>query len=192
MTGLIILAAGASKRIGKPKQLLRYKGKSFIRRTVKAGIDSGCKPIVVVLGAHFAEILPEIVLNTVHIVHNNEWEEGMASSIRTGLTKILETDPYIDDVIFMLCDQPMVDVNLLKSLIRKRQTTGMKIISCAYGNTYGVPVLFNNAYFPELLELHGEEGAKKLLFNHQDDEASVAFPAGSIDIDTPDDYQSLE
>ncbi len=192
MTGLIILAAGPSTRLGKPKQLLQYKGESLISRAILAGQQSGCDPIIAVLGAHFEKIQAEIDSETVHFVQNQNWEEGIGSSIRTGLSKLLKLHPQINETIIMLCDQPFVDGSLLKKLIHKRRSADKDIVACTYSDTIGVPVLYSKICFPELLALKGDEGAQKLLFRHQQEVTTVPFPKGSIDIDTAEDYKALQ
>jgi molybdenum cofactor cytidylyltransferase len=191
MAGLIILAAGPSTRMGKPKQLLQYKGESLIRRSIRVGLEANCDPVIVVLGAHFDKIKPVITEMKVHIVENIAWEEGIGSSIRYGMSKLLKLAPETEDVIIMLCDQPMVKADLLKTLMRERKEKGKGIIACAYEETIGVPALFNKTFFPKLLALKGDEGAKKLLYRHRDEVVAVSFPAGAVDIDTIADYESL-
>ena len=192
MTGLIILAAGPSVRLGKPKQLLQYNGESLIQRAVRAGEETGCDPIVAVLGANFEKIEAEIDSQSTHVVKNISWEEGMGSSIRTGLSKLLKLKPRIEEMIIMLCDQPFVDSVLLKKLIRERRSTEKEIVACKYVDTVGVPVLYSKTRFPELLALKGDEGAKKLLLRHQQEVTTIPFPEGIIDIDTAEDYEALK
>jgi len=191
MAGLIILAAGSSTRMGKPKQLLQYKGESLIHRSVRVGLEANCDPVIVVLGAHSEEVKPEIDTTKVHIVENIAWEEGIGSSIRYGMSKVLKLEPEIEEVIFMLIDQPMVKADLLKTLMQERKEKGKGIIACAYEETIGVPALFYKTFFPKLLALKGDEGAKKLLYRHRDEVVAVSFPAGAVDIDTLSDYESL-
>jgi molybdenum cofactor cytidylyltransferase len=189
--GLILLAAGASTRLGEPKQELPYQGKTLLQRAAQAALDSACTPVVVVLGADTAAGLPEIASKPLVKVYNPEWEEGMASSIRHGLTALLSAEPVISGAILMVCDQPYVDAPLLNSLCRTEQETGKGIVACTYKYTLGTPVLFGKAYFQELLELTGQEGAKKLLYRHKEEVAAIPFPLGAVDIDTPEDYSAL-
>lgn len=191
MSGLIILAAGSSVRLGRPKQLLKYQDESLIRRSVRAGIESGCGPIVVVIGAFSEIIKPEVESEPVHIVLNPYWQEGITSSIRTGVSAIRKLEPQIEETIIMLCDQPMVNATLLKNMVLEKRKTGKGIVACTYGDTIGVPVLYQKAYFPELLALKGDKGAKRILNRHQKEVVAIPFPAGAIDIDTMDDYESL-
>lgn len=191
MTGLIILAAGASTRMGCPKQQLAYQGKTLLQHAIDMALHSDCSPVIVVLGAHSMVILPELAAEKVSIVENPHWEEGMASSIRAGITALQAKAPLATGVIFMVCDQPYVDTSHLNNLVRQKLDTGQGIIASYYNDTMGVPVLFDKVFFPELLALKGEEGAKKLLYQHQQEVTAVPFPMGSIDIDTLADYHSL-
>ena len=191
MTGLIILAAGASSRFGEPKQKTTFKGKTLLQRAIEAGLHSTCQPVVVILGAYANEILPDIEKKDLIICHNSQWEEGMASSIRLGIEVLQKSQQSISDVIIMVCDQPFVDTSLLGDLINKKLITGKEIIACSYNNTLGVPLLFDKKFFPELLSLEGQEGAKKLIMKHKEAVADVPFPMGSFDIDTIEDYKAL-
>ncbi|WP_017732649.1 nucleotidyltransferase family protein [Nafulsella turpanensis] len=190
MTGTIILAAGASTRLGEPKQCLAFGGKTLLQKALQAAGES-CKNTVVVLGAHAKSILPIIEKEAVHVVHNEHWQEGMASSIRKGLEALLRLAPQTTEVIVMLCDQPFADTSLLNRLIAEKNRTGKGIIASAYEDTAGVPVLFDKKFFPELLSLRGREGAKKLLSRHPEALTTIPFPLGAIDIDTAADYQAL-
>lgn len=187
MTGLIILAAGESKRLGRPKQNLLFNGKTLLQRAVQSGRLSKCKPLIVVVGANYDKIKPIAGTAT---LYNKDWQEGMASSIRIAMYEI-NKDLLVDKVIIMLCDQPFVSTALLNTLIDKQIETEKSIVACTYNGTTGVPVLFNRTLFAELLLLQGQEGAKKILFTHADEVATIQFDKGSIDIDTPDDYEQL-
>ena len=91
----------------------------------------------------------------------------------------------------MVCDQPFVDEQLLNNIAQTKSESGKGIVASSYKDTLGTPVLFNKTYFPELLALQGQEGAKKLIFKHKEDVAAVPFPLGYFDIDTAEDYNSL-
>jgi molybdenum cofactor cytidylyltransferase len=190
MTGLIILAAGESSRLGFPKQTLLYKGKTLIEIAIEAGLKSKCGQVTVVLGANVEIIWAGIKQYAVNILYNPNWAEGMASSIKLAINN-LQGNPEIDSAIIMLCDQPFVSRAIIDNLLYKQQETGKKIIACTYNDTTGVPVLFSRSLFAELLLLQGREGAKKLLNNHPQDIATIPFEKGSIDIDTLADYEDL-
>ena len=191
MTGLVILAAGESSRLGEPKQKVLFKGKTLLQRTVDTALHSACRPVIIVLGAYANEIQAEIESENVIIYHNPHWEEGMASSIRSGVEVLVKTESEASDVIIMVCDQPFADATLLDDMINKKAITGKEIIACSYENTLGVPVLFDKKFFTELLSLQGEEGAKNLIMKHKEFVADIPFPLGSFDIDTTDDYKAL-
>lgn len=189
-TALIILAAGESKRLGQPKQQLVFRGKSLLQRAIDAGLHSDCTPVLVILGAHLPDLLPEIHRDQVEFIINDRWKKGMASSIQVGIKKLMAT-ALPDQIILMLCDQPYADEQLLNQLIEAQQKTGKPIVASAYKNTLGAPVLLDQKFFPHLLHLNGQEGAKKLLFQYADEVTEIPFPLGHIDIDTPSDYKSL-
>lgn len=191
MTGLVILAAGESRRLGEPKQNVLHNGESLLQHAVKTAVYSACRPVIIILGAYAEEIQLQIKEQTVVIYHNPQWQEGMASSIRLGIKMLQQTEAGVSAVIFMVCDQPHVNTELLDDLINTKAATGKDIVASSYNNTLGVPVLFDKKFFPELLLLKGGEGAKKLLLKHKNSLVSVPFPLGSIDIDTAKDYEAL-
>jgi len=189
MPGIIILAAGSSSRLGSPKQNLVYNGRTLLQRAIETAVASACEPVIVVLGANKNLIRQSIEGSKATIVYNTDWEEGMASSIRAGITALKKINPESDAVILMLCDQPFADTSLLNQLVQKRSAKG--IVACAYNKTIGPPVLFDAVYFDELLLLKGQEGAKKLFKKYQNDVVTVSFPLGSVDIDTSEDFERL-
>ncbi len=191
MTSILILAAGQSIRLGRPKQILPYIDGSLLKHSIKVAVDSNIGPVIVVIGSNEKEIHAHIEREAVSVVLNNAFNEGIASSIRAGISYILEVHKDCDSVILMVCDQPHVNATLLKNLVETRQKTNKLIIACSYKNTIGVPSLFDKFFFPELLSLTGEEGGKKVLLQHKADVATVPFPEGEIDIDTPGDYEAL-
>jgi molybdenum cofactor cytidylyltransferase len=189
MTGIIILAAGSSSRLGQPKQNLVYKGKTLLQRAVDTARASICEPVVVVLGANEELIKSTITGYDLVVVGNADWAEGMASSIRLGLKQILLLNPAIESVILMLCDQPFVDTYLINMLVAAQAKTG--ICTSAYDNTIGPPVLFDAIYFKDLLKLEGSEGAKKVMHKYPEKVKEIPFDSGGIDIDTIKDYEQL-
>ena len=189
MTGIIILAAGSSSRLGQPKQNLVYKGKTLLQRSIETAMASVCEPVVVVLGANQEVIKPTIANYALDIIENADWNEGMASSIRTGLKRVLQLSPATQSVILMLCDQPHVDTYLINMFVVAKTKEG--ICACGYHDTVGPPVLFDAVYFDELLALNGAEGAKKVMVNHLEKIKKIPLDLGGIDIDTPMDYKNL-
>jgi molybdenum cofactor cytidylyltransferase len=190
MTGLIILAAGASSRLGRPKQNLVFQKNTLLQRAAETALASKCRPIIVVLGANADLIETSNLSKDLTIIYNRDWSEGLASSIRVAIKEIKKNDA-IHNVVIMLCDQPYVSAALIDSMVIDQQATGKPIVACSYNNTIGVPALFNKSVFAELLLLKGHEGAKKILKEHPDDMVIIPFDKGSIDIDTPEDYSRL-
>lgn len=190
ITGLIILAAGNSSRMGEPKQLLPYEGKTFLQITIDAALGSKATSRIVVLGADKDEIKKTFRADSIPVIHNPNWEKGMASTMQKGLNYLTKYKAP-DQVIILLCDQPFVDSGIIDELIETQKTSGKGIVACKYSDTLGVPVLFTNTYYPEMLALKGSEGAKKLIYAHLDDVAEVDYPKGAVDIDTYEDYEQL-
>lgn len=191
---VVILAAGSSSRFGQVKQLAAFNNKKFIEHAL-AEAALVVKNIFVVLGSKADIIKKEIKhfpSHIVHIVYNQNWEDGMASSICSGLSEVLKTDPAINGVIFMVCDQPFVTSALLNELITKQEVTKKTIVACSYKGATGTPVLFDKIFFPELLTLTGQAGAKKIVSENPGSTITVPFPLGYIDIDTKEDYEALQ
>jgi len=199
--GLILLAAGESSRMGRPKQLLIYEGQTLLRRALEAAAGSSCRPIAVVLGSEPEALIPELdnaglpYDAQVEIVHNLNWECGMGSSIRAGL-QALQRRAELDAVVIMLCDQPMVTSALLETIIAAYREADDCVVASEYGTGstdegVGVPALFDASLFPELLALHPDEGAKRIILAHKDKLGRVLFPGGLVDLDTPADYNTL-
>ena len=189
--GLIILAAGASTRMGRPKQLLEYRGKTLIQQTIDIAVNSLCEPIVVVLGAYAEQIEPEIKSFPVILAPNRNWRDGMSTSIRVGLKTLLTLSPQLDALVLMLCDQPFVSTVLLDRLVETYYKTEQPLIASQYAEVVGVPALFARSFFPILSTLQGDRGARKILQQFLPEVVRVPFPRGEFDIDTPTDYTRL-
>jgi molybdenum cofactor cytidylyltransferase len=190
--GIILLAAGGSSRLGKPKQLLLYKGQTLLQNTLSVALTSNAQSVIVVLGANADILQTEITNGKIHVVVNDDWQEGMGSSIRTGVKAIAEINPSIEGVILLVCDQPFINSALLNNLITAHQKTGKEIVACTYGNTFGPPVFFHQSLFSELLQLKGDTGARSIVQKHLDNMEAIPFPEGIFDIDTEGDYQKIK
>ena len=190
--GIVILAAGASTRLGKPKQLLQYRGKTLLAHAINEAGNSNADAVVVVLGKDANLFKKELDEKKVRVAINSSWEEGMASSLRLGLDTLLNDKPYIDAVIFMVCDQPHISSSVLNELITTQQKTTKQIVTCNYGDSMGPPALLHKKYFEELMKLSGDAGARKIIQKNMNDVATILFPEGNIDIDTEEDYEKLK
>jgi molybdenum cofactor cytidylyltransferase len=189
MTGLIILAAGASTRFGRPKQNVVYKGRTLLQKAVETALASFCDPVVVVIGAYPELIKPSLENYHVMLVENDNWREGVASSIRAGITRLLQSHPDLQSIIIMPVDQPFIDTSLLNLLIMAKGRDG--IVASAFEDNLGPPVLFDKVYFQDLLALKGTEGIKKVIHHYPHAVVEISFPNGSVDIDTEEDYEQI-
>jgi len=189
MTGVIVLAAGGSSRMGSPKQLLPYRGKTLLRRAAETAVASLCDRVVVVIGNQAREMRGELGDLAVSIVENPNWQSGISSSIRVGLDELLKDD--LNGVVVMLCDQPFVTPDVLNDLVDTHLQTGRPIVASSYETSCGVPAFFTRELFPELISLTGDQGARRIILNHPELVATVAFPHGALDVDTPHAYAAL-
>ena len=157
--GAIVLAAGSSTRMGAPKQALRFRGQSLLRRAVLNALAAGCRPVIVVTGAHAEQSRAELEGLDAREAENPQWESGMGSSIRAGIAALLAADADSTAAILMLCDQPFVTSNFLQKLISERRATGRPIVAAQYGGSFGAPALFDRELFAELARLEDATGA---------------------------------
>lgn len=188
-TACVILAAGASRRLGQPKQMAAVGNQTLLQNTVHAALETALLwPIVVVLGAHAEVIKPSLVRHPVLIVENPVWEEGLASSLRTGLQTALTFSHQLDAILFTLCDQPALGRDVLESLLNRRALSRRSVVAARYGGHPGAPALLHRRHFGSLAHLTGDEGARKLILNLPPEDVDlVDHPALSLDVDTPDD-----
>jgi len=189
--GIIVLAAGSSSRMGRSKQLLEIDGQPLLCRCVDQALAANPSQVVVVLGANekpHRELLEKL---PVRIVSHFYWKTGMGSSIKTGLNYLIQSNGGIDAVILMVCDQPALTSEHLLKLIQKFHEKKKAIIASGYSKSNGVPVLFSRSFFSNLLLLNDDQGAKKIVQQFPDQVETVAFPKGSIDLDTEEDYQKF-
>jgi molybdenum cofactor cytidylyltransferase len=189
--GAVILAAGSSSRMGRPKQLLTFRGQTLVRRAALAALNAGCAPVVVVTGAHAEQTMNELRDLRVREVLNNLWETGMASSVRAGVEAITEADARTEAIVLMLCDQPYVTSDVIANLVAAHRATLSPVVASEYGGSFGVPALFGRSVFAELAQLEGEAGAKQVIKRHAARAHFVPFPEGETDVDTPLDFARL-
>jgi CTP:molybdopterin cytidylyltransferase MocA len=170
----VVIAAGASTRLGEPKQLVVIAGETLLERAVRTAREAGCSPVVVVLGASAEVIRERCDLGGAVVVVNPGWEEGMASSIRIGVGAV----GGADGVVLMTCDQPAVTAEHLLAL-----TAAGEVMASEYAGRRGVPAYFPAASFSALTELTGDAGARELLRSA----ATVELVGGELDVDTAAD-----
>jgi molybdenum cofactor cytidylyltransferase len=189
--GALILAAGGSRRLGRPKQLLKFRGRSLVRRAADAAIEAGCAPAAVVIGGSGEETAAEFEGSGAALIVNEQWESGLGSSIQAGARWFSRNAPFIEAILLLACDQPLVDARALRGIIELRRASGKLIVASAYSGTVGIPALFDKCYLPELESLEGDRGAKSLILLQPDRVATFSCPEGAVDIDTAEDYEKL-
>ena len=191
ITGIVVLAAGSSSRLGQPKQLLLYKNTSLLKYTISQASQVPNTAIIVVTGSNHELIEKEITDPEIKTIFNPDWELGMSTSIATGLNELLRLNPDIQKCIFTVCDQPYITTIVFENLIKEHQKKAKGIAASEYAATLGTPVLFHKKYFTELLQLKGQEGAKKIINRFLEDTVTVPFEKGNVAIDTIEDYNEL-
>ena len=189
--GIIILAAGESKRLGNPKQLLSFGGNTLLARVAATASASGLYPVIAVLGANAEKIRSTLNIPGIQVVNNDDWQEGMASSIRKGLANMMELFPQVDGVILLVCDQPYLHHGLIKTLIEAQRNADLPAAAAYYGEKLGTPALFHKHLFSDLMSLSGDKGARKMLERNRQNVVEVEFERGIVDIDTQEDYERL-
>src|ERR1035437_1691937 len=189
---IMILAAGSSSRYGKPKQLLQLDGKSLLRRSAEIALASGCEPVIAVLGASAAELANEISDIPVAVVINENWQQGMSSSLKLGLLQIVRQVPDASAAVIMLCDQVRINTATIQRLINTYKESRKPIVAAYYSDTFGVPALFAAEMFDELMMLEGDAGAKSVITKHlRKSVATIDAPEAAFDLDTIEQYESL-
>lgn len=186
--GLVLLAAGASTRMGRPKQLLPVGGRPLVRHAAEAALAAPVSPVVVVLGAHAGETAPVLDGLRTHVVTNDNWRDGMGTSIRAGVRAALRLDPALAAVIIALADQPGVPAKHFSRLITTWREYDRSIVASESDGIAQPPALFTAAWFSRLLALQGDVGARILLMEQRANLALVSL-ADAADLDTPRDYE---
>lgn len=189
----IILAAGASRRLGQPKQLLRHGGETLLERAIRLASEAGAAPVITILGAHHETIRVAVAFQGAAIVVNDKWEQGIASSIHAGITALDAAAQHASGVMILSCDQPRLTAAHVRALIETfTAQTEPTIVASAYAGVHGVPAVFPRPIFPELLALRGDQGARKLLVRPPCSLVALAFEGGEVDIDLPSDLAEIE
>jgi len=194
MKGLsvLILAAGSASRMNRAKMLLPIGDTTLLQKIIDAakGINPDC--ICVVTGAYHQKIIETIQDQELRFVLNENWQDGMAGSIKKGLAFLRDCDPAMKSVLILVADQPFVSTSLFASMLELQLITNRGIIAAHYAGVNGTPVLFKKDYFSSLEELSGDKGARALLQQFSDDLSTVDFPLGEFDIDTEEDYHKIQ
>ena len=186
VTGLV-LAAGGSRRLGRPKQLLPYGDATLLDHVLATARDCDFDQLLCVIGGSAEEIRQRVDLRRAQVVENQQFGEGCSSSIAAAIDAV---DPRTDVLVLMLGDQPGVTAATVRRLVENRRAG--PLAACAYDDGRGHPLAFARATFGELAALHGDRGVWKLLDRHADEVVDVPV-SGPIprDVDTPEDYEAI-
>lgn len=187
-TAGIVLAAGGSKRFGKPKQLLDWKGETLVEKSARTALTAGLSPVVVVTGAYADRVRSALLGLPVEVVHNPDWEEGQSSSIRAGLQAL---KARVGSAIFLLSDQPYVSVSIVRGLVDRHSINLARVIAPIVDGKRGNPVLFDRSTFSDLSSLEGDVGGRALFSRHRVDWLPWQDPNLLLDVDSQSDYDKL-
>ncbi|QJX48117.1 nucleotidyltransferase family protein [Hymenobacter taeanensis] len=192
MPAILVLAAGSSSRLGRPKQLLQYEGKTLLRRAAETAVAAAAgAPVLVVTGALHEELLPELANLPVATVRCVTWAEGMGASIKYGLAVLESLCATWRSLLIILCDQPHVTPELLRRLVQKHEATSQPIVASEYDGVRGVPAFFSWEVLGLLRQLPSGAGAGQIFKQRPELVASVLFPEGAVDVDTEEQYKAL-
>lgn len=190
----VVLAAGASTRLGAPKQLLADDdGETLVHRAARELLDASYDPVFVIVGAAGSEVANDLRDLAVHVVDNPEWPEGIASSIRCAVRAARAYQPtMIDALLFTTCDMPAVTIAHLRALCDAYVHGAVRVAS-RYPTrdgteTVGIPAIVGAVEWDWLESLHGDRGAKPLFVNAGT--VTIPLSGGSFDVDTPSDVQT--
>lgn len=198
----IVLAAGASRRLCQPKQLLMFGGETLIARAIRLANEAGATPVIVVLGAHHERISAAVpfdkldnlnnAIKAIPVVNSN-WEQGISTSIHAALGALGDCAPQASGALILGCDQPRLTAEHLRALLDAFSGQAEPaIVASAYAGILGIPAIFPRAAFAQLLALRGDKGARNLLTQPTCPLIALPFPGGEVDIDMPADLVELE
>lgn len=188
---ILLLAAGSSSRMGQSKQLLPVGEETLISKTINTALSSNADNVFVVLGSNEAAHRTAIQYLPVTIISNPDWAMGVGSSLKAGLRNMISTSPKTEAVIILVCDQPYLNAGHIQKIIECYRSSNTSIVASGYSDALGVPALFSERHFGELLGIGDQEGAKKIIHKHIEYAKVVLFPEGAIDLDTPGDLENF-
>lgn len=185
----VVLAAGPSRRFGSPKQLVRVAGRPLLHSAVTRAAEVTGNALIVVLGAGASELAPLLKHSPGAVIINQQWREGLASSIRAGVARV---PPNCRGVMLVLADQAAVTADDLRRLAGSWRKQPQHIAAALYSGTTGAPAIFPRSVFRDLAALRGDVGARPLLRRNADRLVRVPMPSAALDLDTPEDLLALE
>jgi molybdenum cofactor cytidylyltransferase len=185
---VILLAAGSSSRMGEPKQLLKIENDFLIRRSARVALQSNTYEVIVILGHRANEIRKLIEDLPLTILVNDQWEKGIGSSIKRGISYL--KGKSFEAGLVMTCDLPLLQPAHLQNLISSYQQNKVSVVASHYSGSLGIPALFDKKLFDQLLLIGDYQGAKQIIQENNKHLISIEFPEGAIDLDTPEDYRA--
>jgi len=189
----IILAAGASRRLGQPKQLVQVGGETLLSRTIRVAREAGADPVFVVMGANGSLLAEQLDLSQVTTVMNPDWEQGIASSIQAGIRALLQVEAGATAALLLVCDQPRLTSEHLIALVGAYEQAGeVRIVASRYAGIAGIPAIFPASQFAGLTALQGDTGARHLLRETKFQMTMIDFEGGEMDIDSPGDLAAIK
>ena len=184
----VLLAAGGSQRLGRPKQMLEWRGEPLVRHVARATLSAGLSPLIVVTGGYRQQVEAALQDLPLTLVYNPNWQSGQSASLQAGLRRL---PPQTGGVIFLLSDQPQVPVPLLRSLVELHQRSLSPLVAPQAGGRRANPVLFDRVTFPDLFALRGDQGGRALFTHYPAAWLPWHDPNLLLDIDTEEDYRRL-
>lgn len=188
---ILILAAGAARRMNQAKMLLPFGNSSILQTIIETAKEINPDTICIVTGFYHDEIISTIQDDDISFVFNELWQEGMSGSIKKGLSYLVNLNPELESVLIMVADQPYITSILLHKILELQVQTNKGIVAASYAGIIGTPVLFRSLHFSNLEKLSGDKGARSILHQYPNDVITVNFPLGEVDIDTEEDYHKL-
>ena len=185
---VVLLAAGQSRRLGRPKQLVRVAGEALVRRAACAALATGPAQALIVVGAHADEVWTAVADLALTRVDCTGWAAGLSASVRAGLERL---DPAVAAALFVLCDQPALDSSHLCALVGRWSSAPERAVASGYAGTLGVPAIVPRGWFQDLGRLSGDQGARELLRARSGEVEVIEAPMLAGDVDRPDDLERL-
>lgn len=190
--GVIILAAGSSGRLGYPKQLVGFRGKSLLQHSIDVAESVDFKTKILILGAKAEEIESKLDIRNFEVVYNENWKDGMGTSISKGISEAIKLEKELDHILILLSDQPFVTGKKIQELIQVQLDSKTPATFSEYADEVGVPAIFSREVFSKLKKLKKDQGAKKLILKNQIEFKTVKFEGGNFDVDTAEDVDLLK
>jgi molybdenum cofactor cytidylyltransferase len=194
VVGAVLLAAGQASRMGRPKQLLRWKGKPLLGHALETALHIARADACIVVGGAYPEEIEAVAggYPGVQTTHNPDWATGMGSSIACGVRALLASVPTLDGILIMLADQPLVQVPQVEALLQAWESSALDFVAACYEEQAGVPALFSASLFPSLLGLQGQSGAKALFKDPALQGVLLPMPEAACDLDTPEEWEHFQ